>query len=280
MSQIEAWGKNLTVMPIVATFRVVVPLLVMSAIVPVTQAQTNLVANSSFETGPAGQNKFTGWGWIAGSDNFSDFGVAQATGGNEVAEQGSYFAYFRGHPTDNSQDCLGTGVSLKIGAIYNISYWLGTDGPLTNGAAMWAQIGTSFGLSPQCVALPSFFPYSPTALPYQRFSTNWIATNSSPILSFHGVNATNGLAVTNGILLDNVSMVLIYPPLNATYSKPNSLVFTWPFTNSPYRLQTCTSLLSANWTTLTNSTVNVGPNNQITLIISTNKSLFYRLTLP
>jgi hypothetical protein len=57
-------------------------------------------------------------------------------------------------------------------------------------------------------------------------------------------------------------------------------VFAWPFTNSPYRLQSSSSLLSANWTNLTNAPVNVGTNNQITIAISTNKALFYRLTLP
>jgi hypothetical protein len=244
------------------------------------RAQTNLVINGSFEIGPAGQNQFMDWGSVAGSDSFSDYGVAQATGGNEVAEAGSRFAYFRGHPTDSSQDCLGTTVSLKVGGIYNISYWLGTDGPLTNGAAIWIQIGTSFGLSPECAALPSFFPNSAAALPYQKFSTNWIATNASPILSFHGINATNGLAVTNGILLDDVSVVLTYPPLNLNYSAPTSLVFTWPFTNSPYRLQSSASLVATNWTTLTNLPVNVGTNNQITLTFPTNLAQFYRLTLP
>src|SRR5215469_15245335 len=101
---------------VVVTFRIriVIALLVMSAIVTPTpaQAQTNLVANGSFESGPAGQNTFTDWGWINGSSDNSDFGVAEATGGNEAAEEGNYFAYFRGHPTDNSQDCLGTSVNL------------------------------------------------------------------------------------------------------------------------------------------------------------------------
>lgn len=244
------------------------------------RGQTNLVVNGSFEAGPAGQNQFTGWGWVAGSDGNSDFGVAQSAGGSELAEQGSYFAYFRGHPNDASQDCLGTDLTLKVGGLYTISYWLGTDGALTNGAAMWAQIGTSFGLSPQCAPLPTYFPNAATALPYQKLSTNWIATNASVILSFHGINATNGLAVTNGILLDNVSVVLNYPPLKLTCSPLGPLVFTWPFTNSPYRLQSSSSLLSTNWTTLTNVPANVGTNNQITLAISTNIAQFYRLTLP
>lgn len=278
MSNGEFLMKIYSIIPIAVAFRVVVSLLVMPAIV--AQSQSNLVANGSFEIGPAGQNIFTDWGSVAGSGNNSDFGVAKASGGLEVAEQGSYFAYFRGHPTDDSQDCLGTTVNLAVGAIYNISYWLGTDGALTNGAAMWAQIGTSFGLSPQCAPLPPFFPYSQHALSYQKFSTNWVATDASPILSFHGINATNGLAITNGILLDNVSMVLIYPSLKANYSKPSSLQFVWPFTNSPYRLQACTSLVSANWTTLTNDVVSVGTNNQLALTISTNNSFFYRLALP
>ena len=263
----------------VRIFGAAVSLFVLTAIV--AKAQTNLVADGSFEQGPIGQNQFTAnWGWVAGSDKNSDFGVATATGGHEMAEQGTNFAYFRGHPTDNSQDCLGTAVNLTVGALYHISYWLGTDGPLTNGAAIWIQIGASFGLSPGDVPLPSFFPYSATALPYQEFSTNWIATSTSPIFSFHGINATNGLAVTNGILLDNVSMVLTYPPLTAAFSRPDSLVFTWPFTNSPYRLQSNTSLLSNNWATVTNLPVNVGINNQITLSIPTNQSSFYRLMLP
>jgi hypothetical protein len=248
----------------------------------VTRAQTNLVSNGSFEMGPDGQNQFTSWPLVNGASDHSDYGVAAATS-YDAAEQGTNFAYFRGHPTDSSQDCLGTYVSLTVGAIYHISYWLGTDGPLTNGAAMWAQIGAAYGLDPSDAPLPPFFPHSATALPYQEFSTNWMATMASPTLSFHAINATNGVAVTNGILLDNVSMVLTYPPLKPTYSKPNSLVFTWPFTNSPsspYRLQSSTNLLSANWTTLTNVPVNVGTNNQITLTVSTNRSMFYRLTLP
>jgi hypothetical protein len=133
------------------------------------------------------------------------------------------------------------------------------------------------------VPLPLFFPHSATALPYQEFSTYWIANSDNPILSFHGVNATNGLAVTNSILLDNVSMVLAYPPLTTALSAPNLLVFTWPFTNSPnspYRLQSSTNLLSTNWMTLPNAPVNVGTSNQIALTIPTNSAMFYRLTLP
>lgn len=245
-----------------------------------THAQTNLVVNGSFEAGPTGENVFTNWGWVAGSDNDSDFGVAKATGGFEVAEQGNYFAYFRGHPTDNSQDCLGTGVNLKLGGVYKISYYLGTDGPLTNGAAMWAQIGTDFGLNPsQDTQLPTFFPYSTSAIPYQLFSTNYLASLSSAILSFHGVNATNGIAVTNGILLDNVSMVLTYPHLKLNFTRPSSLTFAWQYTNSPYRLQANASLNNASWATLSNTPSNAGTNSQVILAAPAGAQ-FYRLTLP
>ena len=273
--------KNYPIKHLVTTLGAAASLFVLTAMV--AQAQTNLIVNGSFEAGPDGQNQFTDWPLVAGSDGNSDYGVARATSGYELAEQGTNYAYFRGHPTDNSQDCLGQYVSLTVGALYHISYWEGTDGPLTNGAAMWAQIGADYGLSSADVPLPPFFPHSATALPYQELSTNWVANSSDPILSFHGVNATNGLAVTNSILLDNVSMVLTYPPLKPAYSKPNSLLFTWPYTNnpnSPYRLQSATSLLSASWATLTNVPINVGSNNQIALTLPTNNAVFYRLTLP
>ena len=249
------------------------------ALVTASQGQTNLVINGSFESGPAGEGAFTSWSLVGPADNFSDFGVAHSGTPPEVAEQGNYFAYFRGHPTDNSQDCLGNYVSLKTGALYQISYYLGTDGPLTNGAAMWAVIGPSYGISGQDAMLTAYYPNSATALPYQNFSTLYLATNANPILSFHGVNATNGLAVTNGILLDNISMTLAYPPLTLNVSSPFSLAFRWPYTNSPYRLQANASLLASNWVTLSNAPVNVGTNNQITLLAPA-VTQFYRLTLP
>ncbi|HWX18396.1 MAG TPA: hypothetical protein VN578_00690 [Candidatus Binatia bacterium] len=245
------------------------------------RAQTNLVVNGSFEAGPAGQGKFTGWGWLGPSDNFSDYGVIQSTASPDVAEQGNYYAYFRGHPTDNSQDCLGTTVSLKPGALYNIGYYLGTDGStLGTGAAMWVVIGTSFGIDlSQDIMLTAYFPNSSNALPYQEFSTNYVATTASPILSFHGINATNGLAATNAILLDSVWVTLIYPPLNLSLSPSNQLVFTWPYTNSPYRLQANASLTTTNWITLTNVPANAGTNNRIVLPVAAGRQ-FYRLTLP
>jgi hypothetical protein len=244
-------------------------------------AQTNLVANGSFEAGPAGEGQFTGWGWLGPADNFSNYGVAQSSTPPDMAEQGSYYAYFRGHPTDNSQDCLGTTLHLKVGGLYNIIYYLATDGStLGTGAAMWVVIGSSFGIDlSQDVMLTSYFPNSSNSLPYQKFSTIYFATNTAPILSFHGINATNGFNTTNGILLDNVSVMLAYPPLHISYSPPKSLLFTWPFTNSPYRLQSNASSIDANWVTLTNSPVNFGTNNQIVLAVSTNIQ-FFRLTLP
>jgi hypothetical protein len=246
-----------------------------------TFAQTNLVANGSFEAGPAGEGKFTGWGWLGPADNYSNYGVAQSGTYPDVAEQGGYYAYFRGHPTDNSQDCLGTTVNLKVGALYNINYYLATDGSTAGtGAAMWVVIGTSFGIDlSQDIMLTAYFPNSSNTIPYQKFSTNYVAVTASPILSFHGINATNGLSATNSILLDNVSMTLAYPPLNFGFSRPNSLVFNWPYTNSPYRLQSAASLTAAGWVTLTNVPAAVGANNQVVLTLSTNAQ-FYRLTLP
>jgi hypothetical protein len=245
------------------------------------RAQTNLVANGSFEDGPAGEGQFTDWDWLGPADNNSDYGVAQSTVPPDVAKQGDYYAYFRGHPTDNSQDCLGTGVSLKVGALYDISYYLGTDGSTTNhGAAIWIVIGPSFGIDlSQDIELTAWFPNSAAALPYQKFSTLYLATNASPILSFHGINATNGIPATSGILLDNVSVVLAYPALSLRSTKTNSVVFAWPYTNSPYRLQAASTLTSANWTTLTNLPANTGTNSQI-IMPETASQQFYRLTLP
>ena len=245
------------------------------------RAQTNLVANGSFEAGPAGEGQFTDWWWLGPADNFSNYGVAQSGIYPDVAEDGDYYAYFRGHPTDSSQDCLGTTVNLTVGASYNISYYLGTDGSTLNtGAAMWVVIGTSFGIDlSQDVMLTAFFPNSSSALPYQQFSTNYVASTASPILSFHGINATNGIAATNAVLLDNVSVTLTYPPLKLSYSPPGTLVFTWPFTNSPYRLEAKPSLTSTDWVTLTNVPVNVDTNNQIVLTMSASQQ-FYRLVLP
>lgn len=126
--------------------------------------------------------------------------------------------------------------------------------------------------------LTAFYANSSNPIPYRKFSTNYLATTASPILSFHGINATNGMAATNAILLDNVSMTLAYPPLHLNYSSAN-LAFSWPFTNSPYRLQANAALTSTNWVTLTNVPVNAGTNSQIVLPAHATQQ-FYRLTLP
>jgi hypothetical protein len=145
---------------------------------------------------------------------------------------------------------------------------------------MWVVIGSSFGIDlAQDVMLTAFLPNSSNAMPYQKFRTAYLATNASPILSFHGINATNGINAASAILLDNVSVVLAYPPLSLGFSRPTSLVFTWPFTNSPYRLQSAASLTNTHWVTLTNVPVTVSTNNQIVLPLAANIQ-FFRLTLP
>jgi hypothetical protein len=244
-------------------------------------AQTNLVANGSFEDGPTGVEQF-GPGWFIGpADNNSDFGVAASSVYPDVAEEGSNYAYFRGHPTDDSQDCLGIDVNLTVGALYNISFYLGTDGPTVGtGAAMWAVIGSSFGINYNLdTSLVAYYPNSSSAIPYQLFSTNYLAISTQPILSFHAINGTNGATPNGGILLDNVSMELIYPPLSIELSPTNTLILTWPSTNSPYRLTVATSLTPTNWTVINTTPVNIGPNSQVNLPAPSGTQ-FYRLRLP
>jgi hypothetical protein len=240
-------------------------------------AQTNLVVNGSFETGGAGIEDFPGWDLIGPADNFSNFGVAQSSVSPKVAEQGSFYAYFHGHPTDDSQDCLGETLSLTVGAQYTISYYLATDGTtLGSGAAMYVVIGTSFGIDySQDASLTSFLPNSASAIPYQKFTTNITATASSEMLSFHGYDATSA------ILLDNVSVTLVVLPpplLNLRLDESNSLVFTW--TNQvPGSLQANASLATTNWVALTNTPVTVGISKQIVLP-APGSNMFYRLSLP
>lgn len=241
-------------------------------------AQQNLIVNGSFETGGAGIQNFPGWNLIGPADNNSDFGVAQSSVAPDVAEQGSFYAYFHGHPTDSSQDCLGQSLNLTVGAQYTITYYLGTDGTtLGSGAGMWVVIGTSFGIDySQDVQLTAFLPNSASAIPYQEFTTTITVTNTGEILSFHGIDATSS------ILLDNVSVTLAAPPapqLNVSVSSTNVLVFTWTSSTNKFLLQTNASLPTTNWVTLTNQPVTVGSSNQIVLPAPAN-SVFYRLTLP
>jgi hypothetical protein len=242
-------------------------------------ARQEMIVNGSFESGAqANMDGLPGWGWIGPADNNSDYGVAESSAYPDVAEQGSFYAYFHGHPTDDSQDCLGQTVNLTVGAQYTISYYLATDGTtLGSGAAMYVVIGTSFGIDySQDVLLTSYLPNSSNAMPYQRYTTNITATTSSEILSFHGIDATSA------ILLDNVSMTPAIPPapqLSLNLSPTNTLVFTWTDPTSGYLLQANASLIATNWVSLTNAPLTVGSSNQIVLP-TPGSNQFYRLTLP
>jgi hypothetical protein len=244
-------------------------------------AQPSLVANGSFEAGPTGVDQFGGGWFIGPADDYSDFGVATSSVYPDVAEQGTNYAYFRGHPTDASQDCLGIDVDLTVGALYNISFYFGTDGStFGTGAAMWAVIGPSFGIDYSVdTSLAAYFPNSSNAIPYQLFSTNYLVISTQPTLSFHAINGTNAATAQGGILLDNVSMALIYPPLSIRLSPANTLIFTWPHTNSPYRLTTVTSLTATNWTIINMTPDNIGTNSRVNLPTQAGTH-FYRLTLP
>jgi hypothetical protein len=240
-------------------------------------AQQNMIVNGSFETGPPGVETFPGW-FLGPAGNNSDYGVAQSSVSPDVAEQGTNYAYFHGNPTDGSQDCLGQTVSLTIGAQYTVSCYMGTDGTtLGSGAAMWVAIGSSFGLDySHDVLLTAYYPNSSNALPYQKFTATFTATNSSEILAFHGISADSA------ILVDNVSMTLVVPSppqLSLKLAPTNTLLFTWTAPTNGYHLQANGSLSTTNWTTLTNAPVTVGSSNQIVMPAPAS-NLFYRLTLP
>jgi hypothetical protein len=237
-------------------------------------AQQNLIVNGSFETGGGGVENFPGWDLVGPADNNSDYGVAQSSVSPDLAEHGSFYAYFHGHPTDSSQDCLGQTLHLTAGAQYTISYWLATDGTtLGSGAAMYVVIGSSFGIDySQDLSLTSYLPNSASAIPYQEFTTNITAKTSSEILSFHGFDAKSS------ILVDNVSVTLVVPHINLHLSNTNTLVFTWPNQAAGY-LQANASLGTTNWATLTNTPVMFGVSNQIVLP-APGSNMFYRLTLP
>jgi len=238
-------------------------------------AQQNLIVNGSFETGGGGVENFPGWDQLGPADNNSDYGVAQSSVPPDVAEDGNFYAYFHGHPTDSSQDCLGQTVHLTVGAQYTISYYLATDGTtLGSGAAMYVVIGTSFGIDySQDLQLTDYEPNSSNALPYQKFTTTITASNATEILSFHGFDASSA------ILVDNVTMTSAVPELNLSLSPTNGLVFTWISPTNGYLLQANTSLGTTNWVTLTNAPVTIGSSNQIVLPAPAS-NLFYRLNLP
>jgi hypothetical protein len=236
-------------------------------------ARQELILNGSFESGAqANMEGLPSWGWIGPADNNSDYGVAQAGVYPNVAEQGNFYAYFHGHPTDGSQDCLGQSVSLTVGAQYAVSFYLATDGTtLGSGASMYVVIGTSFGIDySQDILLTAYLPNSSNALPYQKYTTNFTASTTSEILSFHGVDGSSS------ILLDNVSVTPAAPPLSLGLSPGNTLVFAWSGPTNGYVLQANASLGTTNWVTLTNTPVTVGSNSQIVLPTPTGTQ-FYRL---
>jgi hypothetical protein len=237
-------------------------------------AQTNLIVNGSFEKGPVGANNFPSW-VIGPASNNSNFGVAKSGTAPQISQQGTNYAYFHGHPTDSSQDCLGQYVNLVVGAQYTITYYLGTDGPTAgSGSYMDVAMGTSFGVDlSQDLLLNHFVPNSSNAIPYQKFTTNVTATAASEILSFHGVNAASS------ILLDNVSITLVAPNLSIAHSATNTLVFAWPTLNAGFRLQANSSPFTTNWVTLTNLPATVASNNQIVLPVPAGRQ-YYRLVLP
>jgi len=244
-------------------------------------AQQNLIVNGGFESSGGGFQTFPGSWYIGPADNHSNYGVTNSTLSPDVAEQGTNYAYFRGSPNDGSQDCLGQTLTLTPGAQYVISYYMGTDGTTTNThAEMWVAIGGSFGLDySQDLLLTDYWPNSTNARPYQKFSNIYTATNPNPILAFHGVAGINGIAAPSSILVDNVSVTLLIPPLNVHFTKPNTLAFNWTSATAAYRLQTNSSFLTTNWVTMTNVPVTVGSSNQITLPAPAGNR-FYRLTLP
>jgi hypothetical protein len=244
-------------------------------------AQQNLLANASFEAGVhniTATGNLPGWGWVGPASDNSDYGVAQSSTPPNVAEQGDFYAYFHGHPTDGSQDCLGQSVALTPGSNYTFTCYLGTDGTtLGSGALMYILIGTSFGIDySQDTLLVSFLPNSSNAIPYQKFTTNFTATTTSEILACHGVDGASS------ILMDNASIVLAVPttpPLSLGLSPSNTLVFTWAGTTNGVQLQANASLDTTNWVTLTNTPETVGSNLQIVLPAPASNQ-FYRLMVP
>jgi len=70
-------------------------------------AQPNLIVNGSFESGGPGVEHFPGWDAIGPADNNSDYGRRAIKRRSRCGGTGEFFAYFHGHPTDSSQDCLG-----------------------------------------------------------------------------------------------------------------------------------------------------------------------------
>ena len=235
-----------------------------------------LIPNGSFESGnPVGTGSFPGWNLVGPADNNSDYGVVASSTAPDVAELGNYYTYFHGHPTDNSQDCLGQTVNLTIGAQYTVSYYLATDGnTLGPNASMYVLIGTAFPIDLiHDILLTAYVPNSAAPLPYQKYTTNITATAATEILAFHGVDATSA------ILLDNVSVTPAAPPLKVSLSRTNTLIFDWTYPTAGARLQTNTSLTTTNWVSLTNVPIASGISNRL-ILARPAANVFYRLISP
>jgi MYXO-CTERM domain-containing protein len=144
-----------------------------------------------------------GWGsWLGPAGSGSKFGIAASSSAPDVAEQGTFYAFF--HATANVADCVGQTLNTVPGNKYVVSFWLATDGP-TDGTTDLMQLswGPDFGASSNDVVINSFAPHSSSAVPYQQFTYTITAITSHDIFTFHGYDATSN------ILLDNVTVTAL-----------------------------------------------------------------------
>lgn len=167
--------------------------------------------NGNFEQGGAGPftSSTPGWGgWLGPADPGSNYGIAQSTVAPDVAESGSFYAFFKA--SQEIADCLGQGLNTVPGQKYAVSFWLATDGP-TDGTTDLMQLswGPDFGASGRD-QLFNIQPHSPTALPYQQYTEIFTGVTTYDILAFHGFDKTSAF------LLDNVTVT----PLSAAPATP------------------------------------------------------------
>ena len=184
------------------------------------RAQTSLgFTNGSFESGVSGAvspfMSSTGWNtWLGPATSGSDYGVAKSSAPPEVAEDGSFYAFF--HANQNITDCIGQELNTVVGQQYTVSFWWATDGP-TSAQSTLLQVswGPDFAASSSDVVVAPYQGTSATALPYQHTTVSFTALTAHPILAFHGFDATSD------ILLDNVTVM---PAPSAPASSPWHLV--------------------------------------------------------
>ena len=151
-------------------------------------AQQNLIVNGSFESGAqAGVEHFPGWDLIGPASNNSNYGTAQSGEAPDVAQQGSFYAYFHGHPTDSSQDCLGQTLNLIAGQQYTISYYLATGGPtlgvsVTVAAPPAPRLDLSLSRT-HTLVFTWTFPTNGYRLQANTSlgTTNWVALTNAPL---------------------------------------------------------------------------------------------------